>query len=98
MYVTIDLFVYSRTWAHGPQVWVSLTAYLQFVCLQPSASPVPRSEIIGKFCRANIKSILTISSLAAVFSPVLLRDPEPLSAPPILTPLQKRRFLGYFLV
>lgn len=30
------------------QVWVSLTAYLQFVCLQPSVGPVPRSEIIGR--------------------------------------------------
>jgi len=28
-------------------VWVSLTAYLQFICLQPSVGPVPRSEIIA---------------------------------------------------
>jgi hypothetical protein len=59
---------------------------------------VPRSEIIGKILPSNIKNILTISCLASVFSPILLRDPEPLSIPPILTPLQKRRFLGYFLV
>jgi hypothetical protein len=50
------------------------------------------------FCRAIVKKILIISPLASVFSPILLRDPEPLGVPPILTPLQKRRFLGHFLV
>jgi len=44
------------------------------------------------------KKILITSPLASVFSPILLRDPEPHSVPPILTPLQKRRFLGHFLV
>jgi len=61
-------------------VWISVTSYLQFVCVQPYPSLVPRFEAI-----------------ASIFSPVLLRDPEPLATPPILTPSQKRRFLSYFL-
>jgi hypothetical protein len=45
----------------------------------------------------HTEKILTTAFVATVFSPILLRDPEPLSIPPTLTPLQKRRFLGYFL-
>jgi len=56
MYVSIGPLFIQVLRLMNSQVWVSLTAYLQFVCLQPSAGPVPRSEIIGKLYRSILKT------------------------------------------
>lgn len=78
------------------QVWISVTAFLHFIC-QASKNSSDRSERIGTF-------FLTIGLwigpegeiiTAILFAPVLLRDD--LESQPPVSPLGRRNFLLYFI-
>ncbi|TFK52904.1 DNase I-like protein [Heliocybe sulcata] len=66
------------------QVWISLTAFLHFICQQPSGSPQDSTPTVS---RAQL--------LASIFAPILLSE-DPSVYPP-LSPLGRRNFLLFFI-
>lgn len=83
------------------QLWISVTAFLHFFAQQPSTDQAEagtsKTEVLGRrsFSSVGSGAIPLNSCIAAIFAPIFFRDASP--SFPLITPIQKRVFLLYFI-
>ena len=81
------------------QVWISITAYLHFIC-QLSQDKNSLAERIGEWdffiSISKLSSYINVTTAATKLAPVLMRD-DPRSPTLPISPKGKTRFLLYFI-